>query len=181
MDGENLPQAIGEIPWGHNIVLLFKLEDPIPRLWYAQKIIEHGWSRAVLVHQIESGLHEREGKAVTNFDRTLPPPQSDLARQALKDPYVFDFLTLAEDAAERELEQGLLAHIRKFLLELGTGFAFVGQPIRQTLSAELNAGRAQGKSMTLSRGTGPPAPVFSAGPGRTSRRLQACAITLFLI
>lgn len=81
----------------------------------------------MLVHQVESGLHEREGKAVTNFDRTLPPPQSDLARQALKDPYVFDFLTLAEDAAERELERGLLAHIRKFLLELGTGFAFVGQ------------------------------------------------------
>ncbi len=136
MDGENLPQAVGEIPWGHNIVLLFKLEDPIPRLWYAQKIIEHGWSRAVLVHQIESGLHEREGKAVTNFDRTLPPPQSDLARQALKDPYVFDFLTLAEDAAERELEQGLLAHIRKFLLELGTGFAFVGQQYHLDVGGE---------------------------------------------
>jgi predicted nuclease of restriction endonuclease-like (RecB) superfamily len=118
---------VREIPWGHNIVLLFKLEHPILRLWYAQKTIEHGWSRAVLVHQIESGLHERQGKAVTNFDRTLPPLQSDLARQALKDPYVFDFLSLAEDAAERELEQGLLTHIRTFLLELGTGFAFVGQ------------------------------------------------------
>jgi predicted nuclease of restriction endonuclease-like (RecB) superfamily len=73
MDGENLPQAVGEIPWGHNIVLLFKLEDPIPRLWYAQKTIEHGWSRAVLVHQVESGLYEREGKAVTNFDRKSLP------------------------------------------------------------------------------------------------------------
>jgi len=127
LDGENLPQAVGEIPWGHNLQLLSKLNDPSRRFWYAQKTIERGWSRAVLVHQIESSLHERQGKAVTNFDRTLPPPQSDLTRQALKDPYVFDFLTLAEDAAERELERGLLAHIRKFLLELGTGFAFVGQ------------------------------------------------------
>jgi predicted nuclease of restriction endonuclease-like (RecB) superfamily len=127
LDGENLPQAVGEIPWGHNVQLLSKLNDPSKRFWYAQKTIEHGWSRAVLVHQIESSLYERQGKAVTNFDRALPPPQSDLARQALKDPYVFDFLTLTEDAAERELERGLLAHIRKFLLELGTGFAFVGQ------------------------------------------------------
>ena len=127
LDGENLPQAVGEIPWGHNLQLLSKLNDPSKRFWYAQKTIEHGWSRAVLVHQIESSLYERQGKAVTNFDRALPPPQSDLARQALKDPYVFDFLTLTEDAAERELERGLLAHIRKFLLELGTGFAFVGQ------------------------------------------------------
>ena len=127
LDGENLPQAVGEIPWGHNLQLLSKLNDPSKRFWYAQKTIEHGWSRAVLVHQIESSLYERQGKAVTNFDRALPPPQSDLARQALKDPYVFDFLTLTEDAAKRELERGLLAHIRKFLLELGTGFAFVGQ------------------------------------------------------
>ena len=127
LDGENLPHPVGEIPWGHNIVLLEKVKSLARRLWYAEKTIEHGWSRAVLVHQIESGLHERQGKAVTNFDRTLPPPQSDLARQALKDPYVFDFLTLTNDAAERELEQGLLAHIRRFLLELGTGFAFVGQ------------------------------------------------------
>ena len=92
LDGENLLQAVGEIPWGHNLQLLSKVNDPISRLWYAQKTIEHGWSRAVLVHQVESGLHERQGKAVTNFDQALPPPQSDLARQALKDPYVFDFL-----------------------------------------------------------------------------------------
>jgi len=83
LDGENLPQAVGEIPWGHNLQLLSKLNDPSKRFWYAQKTIEHGWSRAVLVHQIESSLYERQGKAVTNFDRALPPPQSDLARQAL--------------------------------------------------------------------------------------------------
>lgn len=119
------PEAIG-IPWGHNIVLMEKLKDSAARLWYARKAIEHGWSRAVLVHQIETGLHVRQGEAITNFERTLPPPQSDLAQQTLKDPYVFDFLTLAEDAAERELEGRLVENIRRFLLELGVGFAFVG-------------------------------------------------------
>lgn len=119
-------QAAAQIPWFHNVVLIEKVADPATRLWYAQKTIEHGWSRAVLVHQIESGLHERQGRAVTNFKQTLPPPQSDLAQEALKDPYVFDFLTIAEEARERELERGLVEHIRKFLLELGVGFAFVG-------------------------------------------------------
>ena len=103
-----------------------KVKDLATRLWYAQETLEHGWSRAVLVHQIETGLHERQGKAVTNFERTLPPPQSDLAQQALKDPYVFDFLALSENAAERTLHGSLLEHLRKFLLELGVGFAFVG-------------------------------------------------------
>ena len=124
--GQFLPQVVAEIPWGHNVLLLEKIKDPATRLWYAQKTVEHGWSRTVLVHQIESSLHDRRGKAVTNFNRTLPPPQSDLAQEALKDPYVFDFLTLAEDAREQELERGLVGHIRKFLLELGVGFAFVG-------------------------------------------------------
>jgi predicted nuclease of restriction endonuclease-like (RecB) superfamily len=126
LDGQSVPRAIAAIPWGHNTELLFKLKDPATRLWYAQKTIEHGWSRAVLVHQIESGLHERQGKAVTNFARTLPPPQSDLAQQTLKDPYLLDFLTLSDEAAERELERSLVEHIRTFLLELGVGFAFVG-------------------------------------------------------
>jgi len=107
LDGENLPQPVAEIPWGHNVLLLEKIANPILRLWYAHKTIEHGWSRAVLTHYIETRLHEREGKAVTNFQRTLPPPQSDLAEQTLKAPYNFDFLTIRSDAHERDLEQGL--------------------------------------------------------------------------
>jgi predicted nuclease of restriction endonuclease-like (RecB) superfamily len=115
-----------QIPWGHNLELIFKLKDRARRLWYAQKALEHGWSRAVLVHQIKSRLYERQGAAVTNFDTVLPPAQSDLAKSTIKDPYVFDFLTMSADAAERDLERGLVEHIRKFLLELGVGFAFVG-------------------------------------------------------
>jgi predicted nuclease of restriction endonuclease-like (RecB) superfamily len=115
-----------QIPWGHNSELLDRLQDSARRLWYARKTMEYGWSRAVLVHQIKSGLYERQGGAVTNFDAALPPAQSDLAKQAIKDPYVFDFLTMSGDAAERDLERGLIAQIRKFLLELGVGFAFVG-------------------------------------------------------
>jgi len=122
-----LPAVITSLPWGQNILLFQKIKDPLERLWYAHKAVEHGWSRAVLTHQIESGLHKREGKAVTNFKRTLPPPQSDLAEQTLKDPYNFDFLMLRSDARERDLEQGLLDHVQKFLLELGVGFAFVGR------------------------------------------------------
>jgi predicted nuclease of restriction endonuclease-like (RecB) superfamily len=125
-DDPALPQAVSEIPWGHNIILLEKLKDSAQRLWYAQKTLEHGWSRAVLVHQIELDLYGREGRAITNFSQTLPAPQSDLAQQTLKDPYVFDFLTLADDARERELQRSLLDHIRDFMLELGVGFAFVG-------------------------------------------------------
>jgi predicted nuclease of restriction endonuclease-like (RecB) superfamily len=125
-DGAILPQPVSEIPWGHNIVLFQQLKDPDQRLWYAEKVVQHGWSRAVLVHQIELNLYGREGQAITNFAETLPSPQSDLAQQVLKDPYVFDFLTLADDARERELERGLLEHLRDFMLELGVGFAFVG-------------------------------------------------------
>lgn len=129
-------QVAGQIPWFHNVILIEKLKDPATRLWYAQKTIEHGWSRAVLVHQIESGLHERQGKAINNFRQTLPPPQSDLAQQALKDPYIFDFLTISEDVRERELERGLVEHIRKFLMELGVGFAFVGSQHRLEVEGE---------------------------------------------
>jgi predicted nuclease of restriction endonuclease-like (RecB) superfamily len=121
-----LQQVVAKLPWGHNILLLEKLTLREERLWYAQQTIENGWSRNVLVHQIESKLYQRQGKAVTNFERALPSPQSDLASQLLKDPYNFDFLTLGKDAHERDLEQGLLDHIRKFLLELGAGFAFLG-------------------------------------------------------
>ena len=133
---KTLPQAVSEIPWGHNIALLQKLKDPAQRLWYARQTVEHGWSRTMLTHWIESGLHERQGTAVTNFKTALPSPQSDLAAEVIRDPYNFDFLTLGTDAAERDLERGLLDHIRKFLLELGAGFAFVGQQVHLELDGE---------------------------------------------
>ncbi len=126
---ENPPHPVALIPWGQNLELLFKLKDPAQRLWYAAKTLEHGWSRAILTVQIESDLYGRQGKAVSNFAETLPSPQSDLAQQALKDPYLFDFLTLHDEAIERDLETGLVDHIQKFLLELGAGFAFVGRQV----------------------------------------------------
>lgn len=125
-DEQFVQQVVAQIPWGHNVRILDAASDAAEREWYVRQTIEHGWSRNVLVHQIESGLYGRQGKAVTNFQRTLPAPQSELARQLLKDPYAFDFLTLGEDVVERDLERGLLDHIRQFLLELGVGFAFVG-------------------------------------------------------
>lgn len=115
------------IPWWHNVILLSKLKDNAERLWYAQKAIEHGWSRTILEMQIDSSLYQRNGKAVTNFSKTLPAPHSDMAKQSLKDPYLFDFLTLRDDYVENELEQGLIDHVQQFLLELGQGFAFVGR------------------------------------------------------
>ncbi|MBS3821819.1 MAG: DUF1016 family protein [Planctomycetes bacterium] len=127
LDGRTPPPPVAEIPWGHNIVLFQKLKAPAQRLWYARQTSEHGWSRAVLVHQIESDLFARQGGATTNFASTLPAPQSDLAAQVVKDPYVFEFLgDLAADIGERQLERKLIHHIRDFLLELGKGFAFVG-------------------------------------------------------
>lgn len=119
-------RSVAQLPWRHNIALLEKLTAPQQRLWYAQQALEHGWSRDILVMQIESALYQRQGGAITNFEQTLPKPQSDLARQLLKDPYHFDFLTLGKEAQERDLERGLVDHIRNFLLELGTGFSFVG-------------------------------------------------------
>jgi len=130
------PEPMASLPWGHNIVLLQKLKSPSDRLWYARKAVEHGWSRAMLTHHIEARLHKREGKALTNFQRTLPSPQSDLAEQTLKDPYNFDFLTLGSEARERDLEQGLLDHIQKFLLELGVGFAFVGRQVHMEIGGQ---------------------------------------------
>ena len=131
-----LPEAVAGIPWGHNVVLVEQVKELPARLWYARKAVENGWSRSVLVHWIESGLYERQGKSQTNFEKTLPAPQSDLARETLKDPYKFEFLTLAEEAEEKELEDGLLAHIRRFLIELGAGFAFVGQQVRLDVGGE---------------------------------------------
>ncbi|MDR3634473.1 MAG: DUF1016 N-terminal domain-containing protein [Isosphaeraceae bacterium] len=105
-----LPLAVAGIPWGHNIVLVEQSNDLRERLWYARATVENGWSRSVLVHWIESGLYKRQGKAQTNFEKTLPAFQSDLARETLKDPYSFEFLTVAADVAEQELERGLVAH-----------------------------------------------------------------------
>jgi predicted nuclease of restriction endonuclease-like (RecB) superfamily len=121
------------LPWAHNIILIQKVKDLPTRLWYAQQAFEYGWSRDILSLQIQSQAHERQGKAITNFQRTLPPPQSDLASQLLKDPYLFDFLTLEKPFRERELETGLLRHLQDFLVELGTGFAFVGRQVHMEI------------------------------------------------
>lgn len=131
-----LQEALAKLTWFHNLTLLEKLKDRDERLWYARAAIEHGWSRNVLVIQIEAGLYRRQGKAITNFTKALPAPHSDLAHQLLKDPYNFDFLTLSRDADEREIEAGLVAHIQKFLLELGTGFAFVGRQYPLEIAGE---------------------------------------------
>ncbi|AET94665.1 hypothetical protein BYI23_D011550 (plasmid) [Burkholderia sp. YI23] len=123
-------QPAAQLPWFHLCTLLDKVKNPDDRNWYAGKALEHGWSRQVLVMQIETAASTRSGSAVTNFSERLPPPQSDLAREALKDPYIFDFLGLAENARERDIEQALTRHITRFLLELGAGFAFVGRQYR---------------------------------------------------
>ncbi|HEX3475007.1 MAG TPA: PDDEXK nuclease domain-containing protein [Kofleriaceae bacterium] len=120
---------VGQLPWGQNITLLTKLKTREERLRYAARAAEHGWSRPLLTHHIELRTLEREGKAVTNFEQRLPKPQSDLARETLKDPYRFDFLSLGSEAEERELEAALVTHITKFLLELGAGFSFVGRQV----------------------------------------------------
>ncbi|MAP09271.1 MAG: hypothetical protein CMM00_10880 [Rhodopirellula sp.] len=132
----NAPQLVAQIPWGHNGLILEKLSEPADALFYVQKTIENNWSRAVLTHQIESGLHLREGKAIDNFEATLPKPESDLARQVLRDPYNFDFLALTERHNERELEDGLIDHLTKFLLELGAGFAFVGRQYKLNVDGD---------------------------------------------
>ncbi len=117
-------------------MLLHRLDSADDRAWYARAAVEHGWSRSVLTVQIEQRAHARAGRAVTNFAATLPPLQSDLAQQTLKDPYVFDFLTLGPAARERDLEQGLIDHVQKFLVALGTGFAFVGRQVRLEVGGE---------------------------------------------
>lgn len=124
-----VPEPFASLPWGHNVLLIHKLESPKDRLWYAGKAVENGWSRNVLALQIDSGLHKRQGKAVSNFKATLPPEHSDLAQSITKDPYLFDFLDLREDSNERAVEEGLLAHVEKFLLELGAGFSLVGRQV----------------------------------------------------
>jgi predicted nuclease of restriction endonuclease-like (RecB) superfamily len=122
-------QLIAKLPWGHNLRVLDRVKGRPTREWYLRAALENGWSQNVLVQMISSELHTREGKALTNFQRTLPPPGSDMAEQILRDPYNFDFLTLSAPFAERELERGLLIHLRDLLLELGRGFAFVGSQV----------------------------------------------------
>ena len=128
-DAEIVQQAVGQLPWGHNLVLLTKLKAQDMRLTYAQAAIEHGWSRNVLNIHIETRRLERSGQAITNFVDRLPMPGSDLAQQSLKDPYLFDFLDVGNEADEREIESALVRHITQFLLELGAGFAFVGRQV----------------------------------------------------
>lgn len=125
-DREIVQRVIAQLPWGHTITLVEAVKDPAQRIWYAEQAREHGWSRKVLTHQIGSDLFGRQGKAITNFARTLPAPQSELAQALIKDPYSFDFLGLGPDISERELERSLLDHLRSLILELGKGFAFVG-------------------------------------------------------
>lgn len=120
-------QLVAQIPWGHNILIFSKADDLKEAFFYVQKTIENNWSRNVLGLQIESGLYNRKGKSISNFKATLPAPLSDLAQETLKDPYVFDFLQLNEKYREKDVENQLIRHLSKFLLELGKGFAFIGQ------------------------------------------------------
>jgi predicted nuclease of restriction endonuclease-like (RecB) superfamily len=128
--------VVAQLPWAHHVLLMQKVKSMAERLWYMGMALEQGWSRNVLHLMIESQAHRRQGRAITNFAVRLPPPQSDLARQSLKDPYIFDFLTLAEPYHERELEMGLLQHLERFLLELGQGFAFVGRQYHLDIGGE---------------------------------------------
>ncbi len=131
---EKVQQLVAQIPWGHNILIITKITDIDEALFYINETILNGWSRAVLRIQIETDLYSRQGKAITNFENTLPKPQSDLANQTLKDPYIFDILTLKKEADERDIENQLTKNITKFLLELGAGFAFVGRQYKVQLS-----------------------------------------------
>lgn len=137
-DEEFVQQAVAQIPWGHTVVLLDKVSDSTVRNWYVEKIIENGWSRNVLVHQIESGLYQRQAIAdkINNFDHRLLAPQSELAAQTMKDPYIFDFIPFKEDMLERDIEQALVKDVTKLLLELGTGFAFLGNQYHLNVGGE---------------------------------------------
>ena len=128
-DADFVQAVLAQLPWYHQLALLDKLDNAESRRWYAAQAIEHTWSRNVLVMQIETRLLERTGTAITNFEACLPKPQSDLARESLKDPYRFDFLGLTDEAQERDIEHALVKHVTDFLLELGAGFAFVGRQV----------------------------------------------------
>jgi len=129
-------RVVAQIPWGHNLEILTKLKSYEEREWYVKADIEYGWSRPVLVHQIELRLYHRMGKATTNFEKQLPASQSELAQQTLKDPYIFDFLSIGKNAHERDIENALVEHITRFLLELGAGFAYVGRQVPLDVGGE---------------------------------------------
>lgn len=129
IDTEKIQQLVGQIPWGHNVVIISKSKNHWRSYFLFKQNDENNWSRSVLLHQIELNFYERHGKAITNFTETLPSPHSELATETLKDPYKFDFLTLQEKALEKDIEKQLVKHITSFLLELGTGFSFVGQQV----------------------------------------------------
>ncbi|MDO8520154.1 MAG: PDDEXK nuclease domain-containing protein [Deltaproteobacteria bacterium] len=128
-DSKIVQRTVAQLPWRSNLALLDRLSDPKTRLWYAQKTIENGWSRDILALQIDGNLHQRQGKALNNFKKTLPPSDSDMAAQIFKDPYLFDFTGTADPRREREIEQSLVVHIQRFLIELGAGFAFIGRQV----------------------------------------------------
>lgn len=129
-------QAVAQIPWGHNCIIMDKVHDTEERLWYVNKTVENGWSRNVLSLQIQSNLYARDGKSINNFKDTLPSPHSDLVSNLIKDPYNLEFLNIQDKFHERELEEKLIDHIRKFLLELGQGFAFIGNQYHIELEGE---------------------------------------------
>ena len=144
---ENIPQAVGQnlatykglitqIPWGHNREIISKCKTKEEALFYIKNTLIHNWSRSILVHKIETNLYTSEGKSINNFEITLPKPQSDLANQTLKDPYIFDFLRLSDDYNEKDLENALTKHLTKFLLELGAGFSFVGRQYHLEIGRE---------------------------------------------
>lgn len=127
-DRQFVQTVSAQIPWSHNVAILDKVKEPEQRIWYIKKAAENGWSHSVLIHQIESALYERQAIAekVSNFEARLPSPQSELAVQTMKDPYIFDFIPFKEDMVERDIERALVQDVTKLLLELGTGFAFLG-------------------------------------------------------
>ncbi len=128
-DAEIVQRVVARLPWRQNIALLERLDNPETRIWYAEQALQHGWSQPILRTQIDNRARERHGKAISNFPKTLPPVDSDMAEQVFKDPYLFDFLGTADPRREREVEQALVDHIQRFLLELGAGFAFVGRQV----------------------------------------------------
>ena len=134
--GQQAVAQLKSIPWGHNLVIITKCKKITEAIFYINKTIEYNWSRVVLVHQIENQLYERQGKSITNFKKTLPKPHSELAQQTLKDPYIFDFLNIRKEVEEKELENKLVKNITKFLLELGTGFSFIGRQYHIAVSTE---------------------------------------------
>lgn len=135
-DDEIEKYHINQIPWGHNVAIMYSIKDKTERIFYIEKTRAYGWSRNVLEMQISTNLYNREGKALTNFHATLPSPHSDLARATLKNPYIFDFLSLGKEAQEREVERALIDHIERFLLELGEGFAFIGRQYHLEVDGE---------------------------------------------